>query len=135
MKKYFIQGPNVAVHKYAIQYPDNFQPGSAPKAVDGSRNADASGEMCSHTGFNGHQRSWWQVDLGQRYNITGIAIYNREDPCTVSMSYLLNKCSSCVATLYLYGKRYCKMLIWILMKYNKCFCCLSSSSSSSLSLS
>ncbi len=58
------------------------KPNDAQGAVDGVRN----GGFGFHT--NKEQSPWWQVDLGQRYHLTDLAIYNRLDCCAERAQHL-----------------------------------------------
>jgi len=49
---------------------------SAHKAVDGNISDAASSGACAQTTNSSH--SWWKVDLGRPYLLTGMKIYNRE---------------------------------------------------------
>jgi len=49
---------------------------SAHKAVDGNTSDAASSGACAQTTNSSH--SWWKVDLGRPYLLTGMRIYNRE---------------------------------------------------------
>jgi len=67
------------LHKPAWQSPDTYNPGSASKAVDGNTSDHNVGYMCAHTNSGSQwEPAWWTVDLKANYNLTGIAIYNRD---------------------------------------------------------
>lgn len=52
--------------------------GSANKAVDGNRSGDFfANQSVTHT--NIEKDPWWEIDLGQIYNISKVDIYNRSD--------------------------------------------------------
>jgi Concanavalin A-like lectin/glucanases superfamily/NedA-like, galactose-binding domain len=57
----------------------------ASAAVDGSTDG-SSGSLVSHTNKEGTGEQWWQVDLGDVYEISGITIYNRTDCCTFRLN-------------------------------------------------
>ena len=52
---------------------------SAAKAADGNRNGNFDASSLSHTDFN--TQPWWQIDLGERYEVSHIELFNREDCC------------------------------------------------------
>ncbi|XP_074539366.1 uncharacterized protein LOC141800602 [Halichoeres trimaculatus] len=54
--------------------------GSPHRAVDGNRASDWHQGSCTHT--NNDRRPWWRLDLGKRYKITTVTIYNRRDCCS-----------------------------------------------------
>jgi len=67
----------MAIAKPAKQGPKTYAgTHTADKAVDGSTSNAASSGACANTTYSAH--SWWKVDLGQPYLLTGIKIYNRE---------------------------------------------------------
>jgi alpha-L-fucosidase 2 len=49
------------------------------RAVDGVTNGAWSGGSVTHTAAE--RQPWWQVDLGDRHEISQIAIWNRTDSC------------------------------------------------------
>jgi hypothetical protein len=53
--------------------------GRPSRAVDGNTNQRYPGRSCTHTQRHGHP--WWRVDLGRRYQITKVQIWNRSDCC------------------------------------------------------
>jgi hypothetical protein len=73
---------NVAVGKTATQsstYSHSVNP-IASKAVDGNTDGNFdSGASTTHT--NEEENPWWNVDLGQAYQITAITLWNRVDCC------------------------------------------------------
>jgi len=71
-------GPNIALYKMASQGPGVWVNGTADKAVDGNPSREADQNMCAHTDDAPSSQSWWTVDLGDAYRITGIKIRNRE---------------------------------------------------------
>ncbi|KAK7111108.1 hypothetical protein V1264_014880 [Littorina saxatilis] len=71
---------NVAVGKTAVQSSTYASQDTADKAVDNNTNTHYNAHSCAVT--NPHsQGSWWQVDLGQSYDITRVVITNRGDCC------------------------------------------------------
>ena len=67
----------MAIGKLAKQGPRTYAgTHTADKAVDGSTSNAASSGACAHTTYS--SRSWWKVDFGRPYLLTGIKIYNRE---------------------------------------------------------
>ncbi|XP_070561723.1 fucolectin-like [Ptychodera flava] len=55
--------------------------GGSEKAVDGNKNSDLrNGESCTWT--NREYQPYWQVDLGQTYDIYKVVITNRQDCCS-----------------------------------------------------
>ncbi|PQV49012.1 putative secreted protein (Por secretion system target) [Jejuia pallidilutea] len=75
---------NLAIaHGVATQSTNRPSDGFAPNAIDGNTNGLWSGGSVTHTGGNAtlDPEPWWQVDLGNNYNIETIKIYNRTDGC------------------------------------------------------
>ena len=79
----YSKGPNIALYKTATQGPGVWVGGTADKAVDGDTSKNADLDMCAHTDDDPSTQSWWTVDLGDAYRVTGIKIFNREQKgCT-----------------------------------------------------
>jgi hypothetical protein len=79
---YLFTGPNIALHKLAVQTPGTFQNYSASLAVDGNEDSEFSHGSCSHTlgvsnGDKNYGIAQWKVFLGGSFNVTGIIIVNR----------------------------------------------------------
>jgi len=71
---FHILGLDVARGKTATQGPDTFDYQTPELAVDGHTDY----RNCSHTTKgNTDNPAWWQVDLGDTYQIKGIRIHNR----------------------------------------------------------
>ncbi len=72
---------NVAKGKVAKQSSTGQPNGLASLAVDGNTNGvwQNSNNTISHSG--GETDPWWEVDLGGRYDISEIKIWNRTDDC------------------------------------------------------
>jgi len=66
----------MAVGKSAELFPSSSAASSAHKAVDGNTSDAANSGACAQTTNSPH--SWWKIDLGRPYLLTGIKIYNRE---------------------------------------------------------
>ena len=66
----------MAVGKSAELFQSSSTASSAHKAVDGDTSDAASSGACAQTTHSSH--SWWRVDLGRSYLLTGMKIYNRE---------------------------------------------------------
>jgi len=66
----------MAVGKFALQGQGTYLTYTADKAVDGNITGSVSSGTCAHT--TNRFNSWWKVDLGRPYLLTGIKIYNRE---------------------------------------------------------
>ena len=66
----------MAVGKSAELFQSSSTASSAHKAVDGDTSDSASSGACAQTTQSSH--SWWRVDLGRSYLLTGMKIYNRE---------------------------------------------------------
>ena len=64
----------VARGKHAVQSSIVFR-GVAEKAVDGNINPSYLNGSCTHT--NVEENPWWRVDLGTRYDVTAVTVYNR----------------------------------------------------------
>jgi len=56
---------------------------SASQAIDGNRSGNFTADSLSHTDFD--NQPWWQVDLGQRFAISRVDVFNREDCCASSL--------------------------------------------------
>ena len=52
---------------------------SASNAIDGVRGGNFPANAIAHT--EGDVEAWWQIDLGARYNLSEVVIFNREDCC------------------------------------------------------
>lgn len=74
---------NVAQGKPATQI-STLSGADASRAVDGVTNGNWSVGSVSHS--NTTNQDWWQVDLGQVYNITSINVFNRTDCCGARLS-------------------------------------------------
>lgn len=74
---------NVALNKAASQS-STYRGGVASRAVDGDLKADDGGYDgdLQHTEAQGSGKQWWQVDLGEAYQIKQIKLYNRDGCCT-----------------------------------------------------
>ena len=70
---YSISGPNIALGMKANQGPDTYQSCSADKAVDGDTSNTAGNYAHTTLGFP----AWWRVDLGKRFSVTGLKLFNR----------------------------------------------------------
>ena len=53
--------------------------GNPKRAVDGNTNGQWGGGSCTHT--NADDQAWWQIDLGKKYEIAKVVIFNRQDCC------------------------------------------------------
>ena len=69
---------NLAFEKPTEQSSTNFG-GAANRAVDGNTNGRYRSGSTTHTA--NRTAPWWQVDLGQSYEIQNIDLYNRTDDC------------------------------------------------------
>lgn len=58
--------------------------GVASRAVDGNTNGNFSANSVTHTDVG--VPSWWEVDLGQQYDISSIRVWNRTDCCGERLS-------------------------------------------------
>lgn len=56
----------------------------AAKAIDGNVNGNFGALSLTHTDFD--NQPWWEVDLGTRFSISDINVFNREDCCSGSLS-------------------------------------------------
>jgi len=65
----------MALGKLAMQGQGTYKLSTADKAVDGNTSEAANSGACAHTT---EWSSWWKVDIGRPYLLTGIKIYNRE---------------------------------------------------------
>lgn len=66
---------NIAKGKTAIQ--SSTAPHSDPEGANGAINGNKSGRFGFHT--NIESNPWWQLDLGEDYELDGILVYNRMD--------------------------------------------------------
>ena len=73
-----ILGLNVAREKTATQGPDTFANQTPDRAVNGDTSYYNNGNCAHTTQGNTSDPAWWQVDLGETYQITGIRIHNRD---------------------------------------------------------
>jgi len=71
-------GPNIALHK-RTQQSSVEGGGTSDKGVDGRRENEGSPE-CVRTAYTG-DGSWWMVDLGAEYTVTGVKIYTASREC------------------------------------------------------
>ncbi len=69
---------NLALNKPALQSSTGWS-GAASRAVDGNTNGTYGSGSVTHTSFN--NQPWWEVDLGDVYNIDEIVLWNRTDCC------------------------------------------------------
>jgi hypothetical protein len=69
----------VAIGRPATQS-STYSTASANLAVDGNTNGNFGSGSVSHT--NSTTNAWWQVDLGARYALTNITLWNRTDCCS-----------------------------------------------------
>ena len=81
-------GPNMALGKFAMQGNGTYKTFTADKAIDNNTSNTASSGACAHTTHSSH--SWWKVNLGRPYLLTGIKIYNRERGGEFFPSFMLN---------------------------------------------
>ena len=74
---------NLALNKstsQSSQFPDEPQSTGSGKAVNGNRDGNFANRAISHTGYD--KNAWWQVNLGQVFNIDQVDIWNRTDCCS-----------------------------------------------------
>lgn len=71
-------GPNQALGKSARQSSTE-KGGDASRAVDGNTNGSFPEGSVTHTGEE--PTAWWEVDLGQVYDVSKVRIWNRTDCC------------------------------------------------------
>ena len=81
---YSISGSNIALGMQANQGPDTYQSCSADKAVDGDT-SNTEGN-CAHTTIG--SPAWWRVDLGKRFLVTGLKLFNRARGSTYLRNFL-----------------------------------------------
>jgi hypothetical protein len=81
---------NVALQKQTSQSSDySRSSGQSFKAVDGNTSGAWNMGSITHTrGGNGESNPWWQVDLGNTYEINSIRIWNRTDCCSERLTNL-----------------------------------------------
>ncbi|MEM6802928.1 MAG: discoidin domain-containing protein [Bacteroidota bacterium] len=77
---------NIALGKTATQSSTllstrNFDPGNA---IDGNRDGDHNNNSITHTNREAH--AWWEIDLGEIYDLSKINLWNRTDCCTYRLS-------------------------------------------------
>jgi len=68
----------------AKQGPDTYQSYSAEKAVDGDTSNTAGN--CAHTTVG--SPAWWRVDLGKRFLVTGLKLFNRARGSTYLRNFI-----------------------------------------------
>jgi hypothetical protein len=74
---------NVALGKSATQSSNYYTDQGGPDlVVDGNTDGIFNNGSCNHTGLD--QNGWWEVDLGEVYNISSIEIWNRMDDSPVN---------------------------------------------------
>jgi len=56
---------------------------SASQAIDGNNNGDFEAFTMAHT--DSAAEAWWEIDLGSRYELSRIEIFNRTDCCAESL--------------------------------------------------
>ena len=56
---------------------------TASKAIDGNPDGNFGGGSITHSDFD--NQPWWQVDLGARFTISRVDVFNREDCCASSL--------------------------------------------------
>lgn len=71
----------IAVQSSTLDIPVDL---SAGNAIDGNSNGNFGAGSLTHTDFN--NQPWWQVDLGARFTISSVNVFNREDCCAESLS-------------------------------------------------
>ena len=75
---------NLALNKTTSQSSNAYGSNNGIKAVDGKTNGDYWDDSVTHTANN--PQEWWQVDLGDVYDIDTIRVYNRTDCCSERLS-------------------------------------------------
>lgn len=68
---------NVAVGAIATQS-STIHGGVASRAVDGNTDGHWAGSSVTHTGYG---LSWWRVDLGEKFDVRKVSLWNRMDCC------------------------------------------------------
>lgn len=76
---------NVAFHKTTSQQPDGNYNKYSSRAVDGIYECNTSDLAISGNAYY----PWWQVDLGELYDITMIIVYGRSDGLNPGNIFLL----------------------------------------------
>lgn len=74
---------NVAQGKSATQSSTGFS-GVPARAVDGNTGGNYNNGSVTHT--NAEANAWWQVDLGNSYQLSSIVLWNRTDCCADRLS-------------------------------------------------
>ncbi len=72
---------NVALNKTATQSSTAYG-GVASRGVDGNTSGEWSNNSVTHTASD--MNAWWQVDLGEDYQVSSIQVWNRTDPCCMA---------------------------------------------------
>ncbi|MDY6940278.1 MAG: discoidin domain-containing protein [Cyanobacteriota bacterium] len=75
---------NVALNKTTSQSSNAYGSNNGIKAVDGKTTGNYWDDSVTHTANN--PQEWWQVDLGDVYDIDTIRVYNRTDCCSERLS-------------------------------------------------
>ncbi|MBW7944186.1 DUF2341 domain-containing protein [Patescibacteria group bacterium] len=73
---------NIVQGKTTSQSSSPITPGASSLAADGNTDGDWNNGSVSHTAEEAN--AWWQVDLGQSYNLSDVDIYNRTDGTTAT---------------------------------------------------
>ena len=80
----FVSSENVGYNKTAHQSGEKLNEWSignpASRAVDGNTDPDLEHHHhCAHPMDSAGTNAWWMVDLGQKYSINRVVIYNRKN--------------------------------------------------------
>ena len=82
------KGTDVARNKEAVQ--STIHAGAvATRALDGDNGRYTYMSTCTHTSQVNTATPWWRVDLGKRYLVYGLIIFNRYDCCSKSLFHIV----------------------------------------------
>jgi M6 family metalloprotease-like protein len=77
-------GTNIAMGKTASQSSDYSSNAIASKANDGTTNGNFNANSVSHTNYD--SQAWWAVNLGAKFDIQRVSIWNRTDGVSERLS-------------------------------------------------
>ena len=72
------ENQNIALNRQTSQGPGTAAGGVPSRAVDGNANGNWGANTCTHTN-NGDP--WWEVDLGNTYDVRKVTVHHRTDCC------------------------------------------------------
>ena len=79
------KGTDVARNKEAVQSTLHVEETVATNALDGDNGRYSDMSSCTQTSELDTATPWWRVDLGKRYLVYGLIIFNRYACCSKSL--------------------------------------------------